>query len=657
MDFNEALLVPDPEKTVRSGAIKPWRLGSKNMIIRHNAILKQLAEQLPFDPKKPWKDLPEDIRHVILHGAGKRLFSFKLKAGNAKPEELPFEGVIADLKKTFSETSSDGLRARLMAYQVSSLCPDCEGTRFNKRVRSVLFNGASMDVFLGKSIADAGAFIETVRASGDTAAFAHAEEPLHGLSDRLRFLQKVGLGYLTLNRSYATLSGGEVQRVRLATQLGMGLVGVVYVLDEPSIGLHPRDHGKLLDCILELRDRGNAVIVVEHDRKTMLAADHIVELGPAAGHLGGSITFEGAPGSMMQAKGSITGGYLSGDFKLERNAERLDTMREWLTVKGAREHNLKSIDVAFPIGLLTCVCGVSGSGKSTLVNDILGKAAAWKLNKAKAIPGKHAGVDGLEHFLSTVRVDQSPIGKSPRSNPATYTKLFDLLRTLFSQCSLARVRGYKPSRFSFNVRGGRCERCQGDGAIKLDMQFLSDVYTECPSCEGKRYNRETLEVRFKGLNIADVLDLSIYEALTLFRHQPKIVAKLQTLVDVGLGYLKLGQPANTLSGGEAQRIKLSLELSKRQQGGTLYILDEPTTGLHWEDIQKLMDLLFKLRDAGNTLIVIEHHEDVLLLADYLIELGPEGGEAGGHFLFSGAPEAIFDVESSPTGQSLSALGQ
>lgn len=653
MAFNAALIVPDSEKSVRSGAIKPWRLGSKGMIIKRNAILKQLAEQLPFDPKKPWKDLPRDVQQTILHGAGERLFDFKLKPGNSKPEKLPFEGVLADLKEGFESSSSDGFKAKLMAYQVFSPCTACGGRRFNERIRSVFVGGLSIDRFLGQSIRESSTFVQKLVRQPKREHWEHADEPLQGLTQRLSFLEKVGVDYLTLDRSYATLSGGEVQRVRLATQLGMGLVGVIYVLDEPSIGLHPRDHERLLNCIFELRDRGNAVIVVEHDQRTMLAADHLVELGPLAGRLGGEIMFEGTPKEILTSKRSITGKYLSGALKLERDAQRLKPGAGALTIHGASEHNLKNIDVSFPVGLLTCVCGVSGSGKSTLVNDILGKAAAFRLNRAKGVPGKHAGIEGFEHFVNVIRVDQSPIGKSPRSNPATYIKLFDLLRALFSQCSLSRVRGYKASRFSFNVRGGRCERCQGDGAIKLDMQFLSDVYVECPSCEGKRYNRETLEVRFKGLTIADVLDLTVEDAMQLFRHQPKIAAKLQTLIDVGLGYLKLGQPANTLSGGEAQRIKLSLELSKRSQGGTLYILDEPTTGLHWEDIQKLMDLLFKLRDAGNTLLVIEHHEDVLKLADWLIELGPEGGKGGGHLLYAGTPEGIVRCKASPTGQCLS----
>jgi excinuclease ABC subunit A len=481
---------------------------------------------------------------------------------------------------------------------------------------------------------------------------AAVDEAWRGLEQRLRFLREVGLGYLTLEREYGTLSGGETQRVRLATQLGMGLVGVAYVLDEPSIGLHPRDNRALVRTLLGLRDLGNAVIVVEHDADMIRAADRVIELGPGAGAAGGRLLFEGTPAECAQAPGSHTGPYLSGRLRLEKNvADRFPDGR-WLRVRGASEHNLRDVDAAFPVGLMTVVCGVSGSGKSTLVNDILGQAAAFRLHGAKAVPGRHRALEGLEHFESVVRVDQEPIGRSPRSNPATYTKIFDLLRELFAQCPLAKVRGYRASRFSFNVRGGRCERCQGDGVIRLDMQFLEDVRVECPSCRGRRYNRETLEVRFKGLNIADALDLAVAEALRAFRAQPRLVEKLRTLDAVGLGYLKLGQAADTLSGGEAQRLKLSLELSKRQQGGTLYLLDEPTTGLHWEDIQRLMDLLGKLRDAGNTIVIIEHHLDVVRLADWVLELGPGGGPAGGRLVYAGAPAGLRDAPDSPTGACL-----
>lgn len=483
-------------------------------------------------------------------------------------------------------------------------------------------------------------------ARGLSAALAGDEalrEIVTGIEQRLHFLLQTGLGYLTLDRDYDTLSGGEAQRVRLATQLGMGLMGVIYVLDEPSIGLHPADNGRLLAQLRELRDRGNTVLVVEHDEDTMRIADEIIELGPEAGVEGGRILFQGTPAecAAQSPRVSRTGPYLARARFVEKDAATKTPDGLWLTVREAREHNLRGIDARFPAGLLTCVTGVSGSGKSTLVNDILAAAAARKLNGAtKTFPGKHRSIENLDTFEKLVQVDQEPIGRSPRSNPATYTKLLDQLRDLFAQVPLAKVRGYKASRFSFNVRGGRCERCQGDGVIKLDMQFMADAYAPCPSCGGRRFNRETLEILFHGKSIADVLDMTVREAMQLFRNIPRIMDKLETLAAVGLGYLTLGQSATTLSGGEAQRIKLSLELSKRQQGDTLYILDEPTTGLHWTDIQNLMDLLFKLRDAGNTVIVIEHNLDVINLADWIIDLGPGGGADGGDIVFAGPRHEI-----------------
>ncbi len=647
LQFRPDLVVPDPEKSVRHGAIKPWRFGSKAMIIKRNAILRQLSTQLPFDPETPWKELADETRQTILFGAGERLFSFKLRSGNHKPEMLPFAGVLADLEESRRHTTSDGLRARLLAFQVGTLCQACQGRRLNPRSRAVRVQGKSFDDFMAMTVAEAREFARGLRAAaaGLTAA---VDEAWRGLEHRLHFLNEVGLGYLTLEREYGMLSGGETQRARLATQLGTGLVGVAYVLDEPSIGLHPRDNRALVRMLLGLRDRGNGVIVVEHDADMIRAADHLVELGPGAGTQGGRLLFEGTPAECARAPASRTGPYLSGQAKLEKTAPATMPDGSWLTVRGASEHNLRNLDVAFPIKSFTVVCGVSGSGKSTLVNEILGHAAAWKLHGAKTVPGRHRALEGLENFQSVVRVDQDPIGRSARSNPATYTKIFDLLRELFAQCALARVRGYRANRFSFNVRGGRCERCQGDGVIKLDMQFLEDVRVECPGCRGRRYNRETLEVRFKGLNIADCLDLTVAEALAFFRAQPRLVARLQTLDAVGLGYLKLGQPADTLSGGEAQRLKLALELSKRQQGGTLYLLDEPTTGLHWEDIQRLLDLLFELRAAGNTIVVIEHHLDVVRLADWVIELGPDGGAAGGRLIYAGTPAGLAKADT-PTG--------
>ena len=649
LQFQSELLVPDTSKSVKNGAIKPWRLGSKQMIIKRNAIMKQLAEQLPYDPTLPWDELDPEVREQILHGTGNRLFSFKLKGGNTKPESTTFGGVLADLEQTRRNTSSDGLRARLMAYQTSSTCATCSGRRLQASSLSVLIEGIAVTDFLNMSLQDASGFVAKVK--GDE-KYRTVSDAINGLESRLRFLNEVGLSYLTLNRSYRTLSGGEAQRVRLATQLGMSLLGVVYLLDEPSIGLHPIDNRRLIKTLVGLRDRGNSVVVVEHDAETMRAADHLIELGPGAGVEGGELIFEGKPKASYKSKTSRSGQFLSGALSVDKNAKTLRPSQDVLRILGATEHNLKNVDVTLPVGLLTVVCGISGSGKSTLINDILAKAAAFKLNRAKSIPGKHKKIEGLDNFSAVVRVDQEPIGRSPRSNPATFTKLFDQLRDLFSKASLAKIRGYKPSRFSFNVSGGRCERCKGDGVIKLDMQFMADVYSECPSCHGRRYNRETLDVRFKGYSIADVLDMSVSEALQAFGKQPRIAEKLRTLNDVGLGYIKLGQPATTLSGGEAQRIKLSLELSKRQQGETLYILDEPTTGLHWIDIQRLMDLLFKLRDAGNSILIIEHDTDVIRMADWIVELGPEGGQGGGELLYCGEANKFLNGNETPTQQVL-----
>jgi excinuclease ABC subunit A len=647
LQFQPELLVPDGSKSVKNGAIKPWRLGSKQMIIKRNAMLKQLAEQLPFDPKLPWDELEPEVQEQILHGTGNRLFSFKLKGGNTKPEATTFPGVLADLEATRCNTSSDGLRARLMAYQTSSRCASCSGKRLQPSSLSVLIEGQAVTDFLNLSLQDAEAFVAQLKRNQ---IYRTVSDAINGLESRLHFLNEVGLSYLTLNRSYTSLSGGEAQRVRLATQLGMSLIGVVYLLDEPSIGLHPLDNRRLIKTLAGLRDRGNSVVVVEHDAETMRAADHIIELGPGAGIEGGELIFEGKPEASYDSKTSRSGPFLSGALKVDKNADTLRPRGDWLEVIGATEHNLKNLDVRFPVGLLTVVCGMSGSGKSTLINGILAKAAAFRLNRAKSIPGKHQKIKGLDNFISVVQVDQEPIGRSPRSNPATFTKLFDQLRDLFAKASIARIRGYKPSRFSFNVSGGRCERCKGDGVIKLDMQFMADVYRECPSCQGRRYNRETLDVRFKGFSIADVLGMGVAEALEVFSKQPRIAEKLRTLNDVGLGYIKLGQPATTLSGGEAQRIKLSLELSKRQQGQTLYILDEPTTGLHWIDVQRLMDLLFKLRDAGNTILIIEHDTDVIRMADWVVELGPAGGDAGGELLFCAEAGAFLEGRETPTQQ-------
>jgi len=651
MRFVPELVVPDPAKSVREGALKPWRIGGKNLIIKHNALLKQLAEQLPFDPDTPWQDLPPATRSAILQGAGERQFAFKLRRMR-EPKTMPFAGVIADLDESFRNTESEGFRARLTTFMISGTCTECRGGRLNARSGAVTVQGRSFPEFLALDIGAAHTAAQELSAiHGASEALG---EVVAGIEQRLHFLLQTGLSYLTLDRDYATLSGGEAQRVRLATQLGMGLMGVIYVLDEPSIGLHPADNERLLSQLKELRDRGNTVLVVEHDEDTILLADEIIELGPGAGTEGGEVLFQGSPAdcAKLPARQSRTGPYLARTQFVVREAKPKVPDGAWLAVREAREHNLRGIDAKFPLGLLTCVTGVSGSGKSTLVNDILATAAARKLNGAKSIPGKHRHIENLDFFEKLVLVDQEPIGRSPRSNPATFTGLLDLLRDLFAQVPLAKVRGYKASRFSFNVRGGRCERCQGDGVIKLDMQFMADAYAPCPSCAGRRFNRETLEVMFHGHSIADVLEMTVREAILLFRNIPRILDRLETLDAVGLGYLTLGQAAPTLSGGEAQRLKLSLELSKRQQGQTLYILDEPTTGLHWTDIQRLMDLLFKLRDAGNTVIVIEHNLDVINLADWLLDLGPGGGKEGGDLVYAGPRAGIENDPRSLTGRAL-----
>jgi len=638
LSFREDLVIPDPSLTLGKGAIKPWRLGSRKMINLRKNILKALAEQVPFDNRKSWENFPEKVKELLLFGDPQKEFVLKLQAGRGKAKKQVFPGILKDLENTMRTTSSETLRAKLLAYQQGNTCPECKGKRLSSFARSVLVNNLSLGDFLNFSAREAWDFLKPN--AKNQKLFSKVSDAYNGLEQRLGFINEVGLGYLTLDRAYKSLSGGEAQRSRLATQLGMGLVGVTYALDEPSVGLHPADHDRLLGVVHGLRDRGNTVVVVEHDADTLLACDHLIEVGPGPGVKGGELLFSGDVKACIASDKSVSGNFLSGKESVQKDFRSKKPSKIFLKVKKARANNLKQIDVAFPIGLLTVVCGVSGSGKSTLVNEVLAKTAALELHRSKQLPGESSGIDGLQHFDQVVRVDQSPIGKSPRSNPATFVKLFDQLRKLYAQCSLSRVRGYTAGRFSFNLPGGRCERCKGDGMVKLDMQFLADVYIPCESCHGMRYNRETLEVRFRGRNIAEVLDMSVEEAKEVFAKQPPILGKLETLDAVGLGYLKLGQPSNTLSGGEAQRLKLSLELSRKQAGRALYLLDEPTTGLHWLDVQKLMDLLFRLRDAGNTLVVIEHNLDVIRLADHVVEIGPEGGHKGGELVFKGSPDQL-----------------
>ena len=638
LSFKEELVIPDASLTLGKGAIKPWRLGSRKMINLRKNILKALSEQVPFDNRKPWEKFPDELKQFLLHGDSEKEYILKLQAGRGKAKKQVFPGILKDLEATMRMTSSDTLRAKLLGFQQGRVCPDCHGKRLSPYARSVLVNDLSIGEFLSFSTKQAWEFLRPNKKNEKL--FSQVSDAYNGLEQRLRFINEVGLGYLTLDRSYKSLSGGEAQRSRLATQLGMGLVGVTYALDEPSVGLHPADHDRLLSVVKGLRDRGNTVVVVEHDADTLLACDHLIEVGPGPGTNGGGLLFSGNVDECIKSNESVSGNFLCGKESVQKDFRTKKPSKNFLKVKKARANNLKNIDVCFPVGLLNVVCGVSGSGKSTLVNEILAKTAAFQLHRSKQIPGASSGIAGLENFDQVVRVDQSPIGKSPRSNPATFVKLFDQLRKLFAQCSLSRVRGYTAGRFSFNLPGGRCERCKGDGMVKLDMQFLADVYVPCESCQGNRYNRETLEVRFRGRNIAEVLEMSVEEAKDVFCKHPAILAKLETLDAVGLGYLKLGQPSNTLSGGEAQRLKLSLELSRKQAGRALYLLDEPTTGLHWLDVQKLMDLLFRLRDAGNTLVVIEHNLDVIRLADHVVEIGPEGGEEGGQLIFEGSPNLL-----------------
>lgn len=642
LSFREDLIIPDPSLSLAKGAIKAWRLGSRKMVNLRKNILKQISEQYPLDLKQPWNEMPAETKKFLLHGDEDKIFELKLQIGRGKAKKQPFPGILYDLGQTMKNTTSETLRARLLTYQIGAECPSCKGQRLSSFSRAVLLAGQPFDYFLSLPTEHAWSFVKK-KVLKDS-KYEQVLDAVSGLEQRLGFLNQVGLSYLTLDRPYSSLSGGEAQRARLATQLGMGLVGVIYALDEPSVGLHPSDHHRLIKVLYGLRNRGNTVVVVEHDAETLLACDHLIEVGPGPGTQGGELIFSGKVKACLASKQSATGPFLAGVEKVEKEAKNKLPSKDLLTVRSARANNLRNIDVSFPIGLLTVVCGVSGSGKSTLVNEVLAKSAANQLHRAKQLPGAHSGIEGLEKFEQAVRVDQSPIGKSPRSNPATYVKLFDLLRKLFSQCSLSRVRGYTPGRFSFNLPGGRCERCKGDGMVKLDMQFLADVFVECESCQGRRYNRETLEVRYRGHSIADILAMTISEARELFTKHPAILGKLDTLEAVGLGYLRLGQAANTLSGGEAQRLKLSLELSRRQSGKALYLLDEPTTGLHWLDVQKLMDLLFRLRDAGNTLIVIEHNLDVVRLADHVVEIGPNGGELGGELVFEGTPEELAETK-------------
>ena len=644
------LVVPDKTKSIDGGAITAWRRGGRRLIIYYKMLLRGLAKHYKIDLETPWKDLPEKAQQEILHGTTDEIEFTYWRKGAWRKLPKKFEGVIPNLERLYEDSDSEFTKTRLQQYMVGMPCPDCKGARLRKESLGVTIAGKSIIDATRLSITGAIEFFESLQLTESEQKIA--DQVLREVRSRLKFLRNVGLGYLTLDRQSDTLSGGEAQRIRLATQIGAGLVGVLYVLDEPSIGLHQRDNARLLDTLKSLRDLGNTVLVVEHDEDTIRQADYIVDLGPGAGVHGGYIVAEGALMAILASPKSLTGAYLRGELQIAVPKARRKATKGWLTIKGARENNLKNIDVRIPFGLLTCVTGVSGSGKSTLVDDILCKALFRKLYRAKERPGAHAGITGIDELDKVIVIDQSPIGRTPRSNPATYTKAFDLIRTLFASLPNAKIRGYGPGRFSFNVKGGRCEACTGDGVIKVEMHFLPDVYVVCEQCAGRRYSRETQEITYKGRNIADVLEMTVDEAEEFFRAVPKLRDILQTLQDVGLGYLKIGQQATTLSGGEAQRIKLSSELAKKATGRTLYILDEPTTGLHFADVHKLLDVLTKLRDAGNTLLIIEHNLDVIKSADWLIDLGPEGGDAGGEVVATGTPEEVCMVERSHTGQFL-----
>jgi excinuclease ABC subunit A len=647
-EIDPDLLVPDPELSISEGALVPWSVGNSSY---YESVIQAIADRYEIDLDKPWSELSEEQQSLFLYGTnGDKVYvTYRNRMGRRRAYMLAFEGLVPSLERRYRETDSSQQRERIEEYMSFRPCPACKGARLKPEVLAVTVGDRNIHEFTQMSVTRAIEFLDGLQLSETEELIGR--RIIKEIRERLTFLDNVGVGYLQLDRAASTLSGGEAQRLRLATQIGSQLVGVLYILDEPSIGLHQRDNGKLIGTLERLRDLGNTVLVVEHDEQMMRSADHLLDMGPGAGEHGGHVVAEGPAGVVEQTPGSITGQFLSRERTIavpERRAD--DTGSFW--VRGASMHNLKNIDVEFPVGKFICVTGVSGSGKSTLVNEIVYKALANRLHRLRVKPGDHLGCEGIECFDKVIDIDQSPIGRTPRSNPATYADLFTPIRELYAQTPDAKVRGYKQGRFSFNVRGGRCETCKGDGTIKIEMHFLPDVYVPCETCGGKRYNRETLEVRFKGKNISEVLEMSVEEALGFFTKIPKIRRRLQTLHDVGLEYIKLGQPATTLSGGEAQRVKLAKELSKVATGRTLYILDEPTTGLHFADIEKLLDVLQRLVDAGNTVLVIEHNLDVIKQADWIVDLGPEGGEAGGEVVAVGSPEQVADVNESYTGQFL-----
>jgi excinuclease ABC subunit A len=649
LEVDPELVVPDRELSIDQGAIAPW---SGSRLEYWDRVLVAVADANGFDTRTPWKRLPKRARDVLLFGSDREVHvRYKNRYGRTRSYWTTYEGVIPAVDRRHGETDSDAQREKLEQFMREIPCRACGGARLRPESLAVRIGGINIAELTSRSIRDTLAFVDEVELSEREGMIA--ERLVKEIRARLAFLVDVGLDYLTLDRASGTLAGGEAQRIRLATQIGSGLVGVLYILDEPSIGLHQRDNRRLIDTLVRLRDLGNTLIVVEHDEATINAADHIVDIGPGAGEHGGEIVYSGDLKGLLGSDSSITGAFLSGRRQIPTPEMRRSAGDRWLRVVGAREHNLKDVTLEIPLGLFVCVTGVSGSGKSTLVQEVLLRALMQRIYRTRVLPGKHRRLLGWEQIDKVIDIDQSPIGRTPRSNPATYTGVFDHVRTLFSQVPEARVRGYKPGRFSFNVRGGRCENCAGDGQIKIEMHFLADVYVTCEVCKGHRYNRETLEVKYKGRSIADVLEMSVDEALGFFRNIPVIARHLETLSDVGLGYVKLGQPAPTLSGGEAQRIKLSAELQKRATGNTFYVLDEPTTGLHFEDVRKLLNVLQRLVGQGNTVLVIEHNLDVIKTADWIVDLGPEGGDEGGRVVVAGPPDAVAAHPASYTGQFLS----
>jgi excinuclease ABC subunit A len=648
LEVDPELVVPDPDLSVAEGALAPW---ASSRLEYWDRVLEAVADRHGFATTTPWKRLPKKARDVLLFGSDEEIHvRYRNRYGRMRSYWTTYEGVIPVVERRHQETDSDSQRERLEEFMREIPCRACGGARLRPESLAVTVGGINISQLTDRSVRDTLRFVDEVELTERERMIA--ERLLKEIRERLRFLVDVGLDYLTLSRASGTLAGGEAQRIRLATQIGSGLVGVLYILDEPSIGLHQRDNRRLLDTLTRLRDLGNTLVVVEHDEATITAADHLVDIGPGAGNAGGEIVYSGDLKGLLECDGSLTGAFLAGRRVIPTPEVRRTPGGRWLRVLGAREHNLKGLDLELPLGLLICVTGVSGSGKSTLVQEVLLRALMQKIYRSRALPGRHRRLVGWEQIDKVIDIDQSPIGRTPRSNPATYTGVFDHIRKLFSQVPEARVRGYLPGRFSFNVRGGRCENCAGDGQIKIEMHFLPDVYVTCEVCKGRRYNRETLEVRYKGRSIADVLEMSVDEALGFFQNIPVIRRHMQTLADVGLGYVKLGQPAPTLSGGEAQRIKLSSELQKRATGSTLYVLDEPTTGLHFEDIRKLLSVLQRLVAQGNTVIVIEHNLDVVKTADWIVDLGPEGGDAGGEIVVCGPPEEVASHPGSHTGRFL-----